>query len=186
MTAVNHHLADQGARLSALDGRPAFPQFGLPGFGGVPALPAASAPVISEVAAASAESAVAPPPSAPLSSLAVQRSRLPAPLPSTGVPITQINFPHSPSPLPVFSSTGLPYVSAPTSHMSSTPPHIPSAPEVEGVAVPKYHKLTFATYDGKEDPLGWLNKCEQFFRGQMTREVDKVWLASYHLTGVAQ
>jgi len=70
--------------------------------------------------------------------------------------------------------------------MSSTPSHIPSPPEVEGVAVPKYHKLTFATYDGKEDPLGWLNKCEQFFRGQMTREVDKVWLASYHLTGVAQ
>ena len=58
MIAVNHHLADQGAWLSALDGRPAFPQFGLPGFGGVPALPAASAPVISEVAAASAESAV--------------------------------------------------------------------------------------------------------------------------------
>ena len=25
MTAVNHHLADQGARLSALDGRPTLP-----------------------------------------------------------------------------------------------------------------------------------------------------------------
>ena len=154
MTAVNHHLADQAARLSALDGRPAFPQFGLLGFGGVPALPAASAPVISEVAAVSAESAVAPPPSVPLSSPAVHGSRPPAPPPSTGVPITQINFPHSPSPLPMFSSTGLPYVSAPTSHMSSTPSHIPSPLEVEGMVVPKYHKLTFATYDGKEDPLG--------------------------------
>ena len=86
----------------------------------------------------------------------------------------------------MFASTALPYVSVSTSHMSSTPPHIPSPPEVEGVAVPKYHKLTFATYDGKEDPLDWLNKCEQFFRGQMTREVDKVWLTSYHLTGMAQ
>ena len=44
--------------------------------------------------------------------------------------------------------------------MSSMPPQIPLPPEVEGVAVPKYHKLTFATYDDKEDPLGWLNKCE--------------------------
>jgi hypothetical protein len=52
--------------------------------------------------------------------------------------------------------------------------------------MPKYHKISFETYDGKEDSLGWLNKCEQFFRGQLTREVDKVWMASYHLKGVAQ
>jgi len=37
-----------------------------------------------------------------------------------------------------------------------------------------------------EDPLGWLNRCESFFRGQLTREADKVWLASFHMTGVAQ
>jgi hypothetical protein len=24
------------------------------------------------------------------------------------------------------------------------------------------------TYDGAEDPLNWLNHCEQFFRGQRT------------------
>jgi len=36
MSAINNHLADQGARLSAIDGRPPFPQFGLPGYGGVP------------------------------------------------------------------------------------------------------------------------------------------------------
>jgi hypothetical protein len=51
---------------------------------------------------------------------------------------------------------------------------------------PRFHKLTFPTYDGKEDPLGWLNRCEQFFRAQMTRPTDQVWYASYHLTGVAQ
>jgi hypothetical protein len=27
------------------------------------------------------------------------------------------------------------------------------------------HKLSFPTYDGKEDPLPWLNQCEQFFKG---------------------
>jgi hypothetical protein len=28
------------------------------------------------------------------------------------------------------------------------------------------HKLLFPTYDGTEDPLPWLNRCEQFFRIQ--------------------
>jgi hypothetical protein len=41
-------------------------------------------------------------------------------------------------------------------------------------------------FDGKNDPLGWLNRCEQFFRAQHTREADKVWLASFHMTGTAQ
>ena len=42
------------------------------------------------------------------------------------------------------------------------------------------------TYDGKEDPLGWLKRCEHFFRAQRTRDSDKVWLASFHMQGVAQ
>jgi hypothetical protein len=41
-------------------------------------------------------------------------------------------------------------------------------------------------YDGKEDPLGWLNRCEHFFRAQRTRDADKVWLASFHMTGPTQ
>jgi len=72
------------------------------------------------------------------------------------------------------------------SHMSLTPPHIPPQLYVEGLAMSKYHKLMFATYDGAEDPLGWLIKCKVFLRRQMTLEADKVWLASYHLTGVVQ
>ena len=52
--------------------------------------------------------------------------------------------------------------------------------------MPRFHKLTFPTFDGKTDPLGWLNKCEQFFRGQHTRENTKVWLASFHLTDGTQ
>lgn len=53
-------------------------------------------------------------------------------------------------------------------------------------SAPRYHKLEFPTFDGTEDPLSWINRCEQFFRGQRTEESDKVWLASYHLTNIAQ
>ena len=61
--------------------------------------------------------------------------------------------------------------------------HLPQQPDSSGV--PRFHKLSFPTYDGMEDPLGWLNRYESF-RGQLTREADKVWLASFHMTGVAQ
>jgi hypothetical protein len=52
--------------------------------------------------------------------------------------------------------------------------------------VPRFHRLEFATFDGKEDPIQWLNRCDQFFDGQRTIEEEKVWLASYHMTGVAR
>ncbi|WVZ50905.1 hypothetical protein U9M48_002111 [Paspalum notatum var. saurae] len=51
---------------------------------------------------------------------------------------------------------------------------------------PHFYKLEFTTYYGGEDPLYWLNHCEQFFRGQRTLASDCTWLASYHLTGAAQ
>lgn len=51
---------------------------------------------------------------------------------------------------------------------------------------PRLHKLSFPTYDGKKDLLPWINRCEQFFRGQKTPENDQVWYASYHLIGLAQ
>jgi hypothetical protein len=41
-------------------------------------------------------------------------------------------------------------------------------------------------FDGKDDPLGWLNQCDQFFRAQRTHEADKVWLASFHMSGPTQ
>lgn len=47
-------------------------------------------------------------------------------------------------------------------------------------------KLEFPTYDGKGDPLPWLNRCETFFRGQKTPESRRVWYASLHLLGDAQ
>lgn len=58
--------------------------------------------------------------------------------------------------------------------------------EEEHQGAPRYHKLNFLTYDGEDDPLPWLHRCEQFFHRQRTMEEEKVWLASYHLTGVAR
>ena len=66
------------------------------------------------------------------------------------------------------------------------PPPFEAMDAAEDLEVPRYHKLTFPTFDGRNDPLGWLNKCEQFFRGQQTRDNAKVWLASFHLTDGAQ
>jgi hypothetical protein len=56
----------------------------------------------------------------------------------------------------------------------------------QGLGVPRFSKLEFPSYDGFVDPLNWLRRCEQFFRGQQTAPADRVWLASYHLKGVAQ
>jgi hypothetical protein len=38
-------------------------------------------------------------------------------------------------------------------------------------------------YDGTEDPLPWLNHCEQFFCIQGTDDVGKVFLASFYMMG---
>jgi hypothetical protein len=47
------------------------------------------------------------------------------------------------------------------------------------------HKLLFPTYDGADDPLPWLNRCEQFFCIQDTQDTNKVFLASFYMTGDA-
>ena len=64
------------------------------------------------------------------------------------------------------------------------PPSMTHVADTEGV--PRYHKLDFPTFNGKDDPLVWLNRCEQFFWGQHTKEGYKVWLAAYHMIGAAQ
>jgi hypothetical protein len=107
------------------------------------------------------------------------------------LPIQSIPFPHSPSPLPSMSSIlNGPIMSSSTIVHHDPPPrsqvHHPPEDHGESHGVPKFHKLSFPTYDGKEDLLGWLNRCESFFCGQLTREADKVWLASFHMTGSAQ
>jgi hypothetical protein len=49
--------------------------------------------------------------------------------------------------------------------------------------VPRYFRLDFPCYDGKEDPLPWLSRCEQFFHAQQTEPQQKLWLATFHLDG---
>ncbi|XP_048537835.1 uncharacterized protein LOC125516432 [Triticum urartu] len=51
---------------------------------------------------------------------------------------------------------------------------------------PRFAKIDFATYDGSDDPLNWLNQCDQFFHGQRTPASKRTWLASYHLRRAAQ
>lgn len=41
---------------------------------------------------------------------------------------------------------------------ASAPSHPPIAHN-DGSQPPRYHKLEFPSYDGKDDPLGWLQRC---------------------------
>ncbi|XP_015168562.1 uncharacterized protein [Solanum tuberosum] len=52
--------------------------------------------------------------------------------------------------------------------------------------IPRYTKLDFPWFTGQGDPLGWLNRCDHFFRHQQTPDEEKVGLASFHLEGNAQ
>jgi len=185
MALLNFQMTNMAQRLTAIDGRDLptaahLPQLPQPGFA---TLPASSAPVLPD-----ATSAYTAAPSAPMATTAAPRAP-PTLAGQFGVPITQICFPPSPSPLPSFESVmgDMPMASAPAvSAPARMSVPLPMEGAQDGHVVPKYHKLMFPTYDGKEDPLGWLNKCEQFFNGHQTRHQDRVWLASYHLTGVAQ
>jgi len=92
------------------------------------------------------------------------------------LPITSIPFPHSPSSIP--DGFNMPSFGAPGAqgHGGAS----------ERLGIPRFSKIDFPSHDGAEDPLNWLHRCEQFFRGQRTLASDRVWLASYHMTGVAQ
>jgi hypothetical protein len=52
-------------------------------------------------------------------------------------------------------------------------PHIwpnPPTPNItETAGAPRYHKLDFPKFEGKEDPLTWLSRWEQFFLGTTHR-----------------
>jgi hypothetical protein len=48
------------------------------------------------------------------------------------------------------------------------------------------HKLCFPKYDGTEDPLPWLNHCEQFFRETQSPDDEKVLLSAFYMQGVTQ
>jgi hypothetical protein len=73
-----------------------------------------------------------------------------------------------------------------TTGAASASSGLPLRSEGASQAVPCFYKLEFPTYDGLDDPLNWLNHCEQFFSGQQTPLADYTWLAAYHLRGAAQ
>ena len=192
--SLQRQMGDMALRLTAVERGPAASatpalqysaplllQYGMPGYGGIPA----PGPVISELPSTALPATSAPGTQQAASSTVDAGVGSTQP-PLTGLPIQSIPFPHSPSPLPSLSSImNEPIMSSATVvHESPSRYHQPPSPE--GSGVPRFHKLSFPVYDGKEDPLGWLNRCESFFRGQQTREADKVWLASFHMTGSAQ
>ncbi|KAH0672215.1 hypothetical protein KY285_023204 [Solanum tuberosum] len=39
--------------------------------------------------------------------------------------------------------------------------------------IPRYTKLDFPRFTGQGDPLGWLNRCDHFFRHQQTPDEEK-------------
>jgi hypothetical protein len=51
---------------------------------------------------------------------------------------------------------------------------------------PRFQKMDFSCFDGKSDPLIFINRCESYFRQQRTMPEEKVWMASYNLEDVAQ
>ena len=65
-------------------------------------------------------------------------------------------------------------------------PHHTAYPPQQNPPNQHHHNLPFPTFDGKEDLVGWLSRCESFFYNQGTPEVDKVWMATYYLTDAAQ
>ena len=59
---------------------------------------------------------------------------------------------------PATASSGLPTVSMALGQQRPLPPWPQFVSPQVPPGVPRYHKLDFPTYDGKEDPLGWLNR----------------------------
>ncbi|XP_068638457.1 uncharacterized protein [Aristolochia californica] len=55
-----------------------------------------------------------------------------------------------------------------------------------GGTIPRYNKLYFPTFNGLEDPLIWLRRCEKKFSHQRTTANDILGLAAFHLLGEAQ
>ena len=51
---------------------------------------------------------------------------------------------------------------------------------------PRFQKMDFPRYDGKSDPLIFINRCESYFWQQRIAEEEKVWMASYNLEEGAQ
>ena len=51
---------------------------------------------------------------------------------------------------------------------------------------PRFQKMDFPRFNGKSDPLIFINRCESYFHQQRTMPEEKVWMASFNLEDVAQ
>jgi hypothetical protein len=51
---------------------------------------------------------------------------------------------------------------------------------------PRFQKLDFPRFDGKTDPLLFINRCESYFRQQRTMPEERVWMAFYNLEDISQ
>ena len=67
---------------------------------------------------------------------------------------------------------------------SSSGPH--GFAEHHGARPPRFQKMDFPKFDGKSDPLSFLNRCESYFHQQRIPAEEQVWMASYNLEGGAQ
>jgi hypothetical protein len=50
----------------------------------------------------------------------------------------------------------------------------------------RFQKMDFPRYDGKSDPLIFINRCELYFHQHRIMEEENVWMASYNLEDDAQ
>lgn len=58
--------------------------------------------------------------------------------------------------------------------------------EHHGDRPPRLQKMDFPKFDGKSDPLAFINRCEAFFVQQRIAPEEQVWMASYNLEDIAQ
>jgi len=63
---------------------------------------------------------------------------------------------------------------------------VPAMGEHHNDRPPRFQKMDFPKFDGKSDPLAFINRCESFFHQQRIAKEEKVWMASYNLEGAAQ
>jgi len=73
-----------------------------------------------------------------------------------------------------------------TSDRTSSSSSKPGSGEHHNDRPPKFQKMDFPRYDGKTDPLIFINRCESYFHQQRIMEEEKVWMASYNLEEGAQ
>jgi hypothetical protein len=72
-------------------------------------------------------------------------------------------------------------IQALSTNQSSSAGHRQPTGEHHNDRPPRFQKMDFPRYDGKSDPLIFINRCESYFYQQRTMAEEKVWMASYNL-----